>query len=37
VYVQTGAGDGAGFPDVEYGRVGATIVYSAQESTDAPT
>jgi alanine dehydrogenase len=31
VFVQTGAGDGAGFTDEEFTRVGATIVYSAEE------
>ncbi len=31
VYVQTGAGDGAGFSDESYARAGATIVYSAEE------
>jgi alanine dehydrogenase len=31
VFVQTGAGDGAGFGDESYLRAGATIVYSAEE------
>jgi alanine dehydrogenase len=31
VYVQRGVGEGAGFSDEDYGRVGATIVYSAEE------
>jgi alanine dehydrogenase len=31
VYVQTGAGEGAGFSDEGYTRAGATIVYSAEE------
>jgi alanine dehydrogenase len=31
VFVQTGAGDGAGFKDEEYIDAGATIVYSAEE------
>jgi alanine dehydrogenase len=33
VYVQTGAGAGAGFSDENYVRAGATIVYSAEEVT----
>lgn len=32
VYVQTGAGSGAGFDDDAYVRAGATIVYSAEEA-----
>jgi len=31
VYVQKGAGEGAGFSDDEYRRSGATVVYSAEE------
>ena len=31
VYIQTGAGEGAGFSDEEYIAAGATIVYSAEE------
>jgi len=31
IFVQTGAGDGAGFSDEEYIAAGATIVYSAEE------
>jgi alanine dehydrogenase len=31
VYVQTGAGEGAGFTDEEYTKVGATVVYSSEE------
>ena len=31
VYVQTGAGDGAGFNDEAFIEAGATIVYSAEE------
>ena len=32
VYVQTGAGSGSGFSDEEYRRVGADVVYSAEEA-----
>ncbi len=32
VYVQTRAGEGAGFSDEEYVKAGATIVYSAEEA-----
>ncbi|HET7009885.1 MAG TPA: alanine dehydrogenase [Anaerolineales bacterium] len=31
VYVETGAGDGAGFADGDYTRAGATVVYSPEE------
>ncbi len=31
VYVQTAAGEGAGFPDSDYIQAGATIAYSAEE------
>jgi alanine dehydrogenase len=31
VYVEKGAGEGAGFTDEEYRRAGATVVYSAEE------
>jgi alanine dehydrogenase len=30
-YIERGAGEGAGFPDIEYERAGARIVYDAQE------
>lgn len=32
VYVETGAGDGAGFPDLEYEKAGATVVFSKEEA-----
>jgi len=32
VYVESGAGEGAGFSDVEYEKAGATIVYSKEEA-----
>src|SRR3990170_8129648 len=31
VYVETGAGEGAGFSDGDYTRAGATVVYSPEE------
>ncbi len=31
VYVQAGAGAGAGFPDDEYRKVGGEVLYSAEE------
>lgn len=32
VYVESGAGDGAGFPDADYQKVGATVVFGADEA-----
>jgi alanine dehydrogenase len=32
LFVETGAGDGAGYPDAEYERIGARIVWSREEA-----